>query len=91
MSATAYGAKKLYEAGKISKAKYDALLKKQKARQQDKKLNKDIKEYEKRTRKDGSAYKKKPKPKPKYPKYKPFGKQIWKYGRWLLRKRFKLP
>ena len=89
MSATAYGAKKLYEAGKISKAKYNAILKKQKSRQQDKKLNKDIKEYEKRTRKDGSAYKKKPPP--KYPKYKPFGKKIWKYGKWLLKKRFRVP
>ena len=79
LSATAYGAKKLYEAGKISKAKYDELLKKHK-------YKKDLKDIAKETKN-----KKTPKPKPKYPKYKPFGKQIWKYGRWLLRKRFKLP
>lgn len=88
MSATAYGAKKLYEAGKISKAKYDQLRKKQKSNAQDRKLNKDIKEYEKNTRRNGDAYKKQ---KPKYPKYKPFGKKIWKYGKWLLRKRFRSP
>ena len=78
LSATAYGAKKLYEAGKISKAKYDELLKKRK-------YKKDLKNIAKET-------KIKPKkPKPKYPKYKPFGKKIWKYGKWLLKKRFKLP
>ena len=78
LSATAYGAKKLYEAGKISKEKYDELLKKRK-------YKKDLKNIAKET-------KIKPKkPKPKYPKYKPFGKKIWKYGKWLLKKRFKLP
>ena len=75
---TAYAVKKLYDAGKISKAKYDELRKKQK-------YKKDLKNIAKET-------KIKPKkPKPKYPKYKPFGKKIWKYGKWLLKKRFKLP
>ena len=77
LSATAYGAKKLYEAGKISKAKYDAIRKKQK-------YKKDLKNIAKETKKT-------PKPKPKYPKYKPFGKKIWKYGKWLLKKRFRVP
>ena len=79
LSATAYGAKKLYEAGKISKAKYDELRKKQK-------YKKDLKNIAKETKN-----KKTPKPKPKYPKYKPFGKKIWKYGKWLLKKRFRVP
>ena len=82
MSATAYGAKKLYEAGKISKAKYDAIRKQQKFKKDLKNINKEIKNKDKIKPK---------KPKPKYPKYKPFGKKIWKYGKWLLKKRLKLP
>ena len=77
LSATAYGAKKLYEAGKISKARYDELRKKQK-------YKKDLKNIAKET-------KNKKTPKPKYPKYNPFGKKIWKYGKWLLKKRFRVP
>ena len=80
MSATAYGAKKLYDAGKISKQKLDEILKKQR-------YKRDLKNIAKETKNKP----KKPKPKPKYPKYKPFGKQIWKYGKWLLKKRFRVP
>ena len=83
MSATAYGAKKLYEAGKISKAKYDALKKKHKYIKDREKIAEELRKKDK--------LKKTPKPKPKYPKYKPFGKKIWKYGKWLLKKRFRVP
>ena len=83
MSATAYGAKKLYEAGKISKAKYDSLRKKHKYIKDREKIAEELRKKDK--------LKKTPKPKPKYPKYKPFGKQIWKYGKWLLKKRFRVP
>lgn len=79
---TAYAAKKLYEAGKISKQKFDELRKKQKYKKDLKNINKEIKNKDKIKPK---------KPKPKYPKYKPFGKQIWKYGKMFLKKRFKIP
>ena len=83
MSATAWGAKKLYDAGKISKQKYDELRKKHKYIKDREKIAEELRKKDK--------LKKTPKPKPKYPKYKPFGKKIWKYGKWLLKKRFRVP